>query len=159
MIDHSLRPTIKGTKDGEFGSRIPALWIGEGGFNHITCALNQLWNYNFNILDEKEKFNTGNWINVRVSQINGVYEYKVDGKVLHTAVNSNPHTWKNVKVIMGNRYGKASVKTALGEYRNFRVSSRPGKKNKFNYQRVKSGHTVERVIFQFSQILFLTLMN
>ena len=139
MIDNSLRPIIKGTKGGEFGARIPALWIGEGGFNHITCALSNNWNHYFNLQQAEQKFNTGDWVNVRVSQINDVYQYRVNGKVLHTATNSNPQTWKNVKVIMGNRYGNGAFKTALGEYRNFKVSSRPGKKHKFLYQRVKSG--------------------
>ena len=57
---------MKGTKDGEFGARLPALWIGEGGFNHITCALSNNWNHYFNLQQPEQKFNTGDWVNVRV---------------------------------------------------------------------------------------------
>ena len=127
MIDNSLRPRIKGTTDGQFGARIPALWIGEGGFNHITCALGSNANYHFNIDESDQKYNTGNWVNVKLSQINGVYEYKINGNVLHTAVNSNPQTWNNVKVVIGNTYDHVACKHAVvGEYRKFQIHSRPG---------------------------------
>merc|ERR1712048_852419 len=109
----------------EFGSRIPALWIGEGGINHITCALDTGIGYQnsgiyaFNVYDPEKKFNTGDWVNVKLSQINGVFEYKVNGEIVHTAINSDPQTWTNVKVVMGNRYGGDYIKIALGQYRKF----------------------------------------
>ena len=111
----------------EFGSRIPAFWIGEGGFNHITCALDQNTGiYSFNVDDSEKRFNTGDWVNVKLSQINGVFEYKVNGEIVHTAINSDPQTWTNVKVVMGNRFGYHDRKIALGQYRNFKINSRPG---------------------------------
>ena len=111
----------------QFGARIPALWIGEGGFNHITVALDNNRNYAFNLNEPGEKFNTDSWVNVKLSQIDGVYEYKINNKVLHQKANSNPQTWENVKVVMGNRY--ATYKSAIGEYRNFRINTSSSKKN------------------------------
>ena len=111
----------------QFGARVPALWIGEGGFNHITVALDNNPNYAFNLNEPGEKFNTDSWVNVKLSQIDGVYEYKINNKVLHQKVNSNPQIWRNVKVVMGNRYGNpnsdSGLQSAIGEYRNFRITS------------------------------------
>ena len=77
--------------------------------------------YNFDIDESGEKFNTDNWVNVKLNQKDGVFEYKVNDKLVHTKVNSNPQTWKNVKVVMGNRYANAAYTAAIGEYRNFRI--------------------------------------
>ena len=112
---------IKGTKDGEYGSRMPAIWIGTGGLNHITCALGGNWNYNFNSYGTK--YNTGNWVNLKISQINGLYEVKIDGKLIHTANNAKTQTWQNVKVVIGNTYGNHAFQSSAGQYRNFEIRS------------------------------------
>ena len=60
------------------------------------------------------KFNTGSWINLKISQNNKVYEIKVDDKLVHKEINSKPEAWSNVKVVIGSPTGS-------GEYRNFEI--------------------------------------
>ena len=115
------RPLI-GTKDGQYGSRIPAVWIGPGGLNHISCALGDNWNYYFT---PKTKYNTGRWVNLKISQVNGVYEVRIDDNLIHTANNAEAQIWRNVKVVIGNTYDNYAFKSSAGEYRKFEIRSSP----------------------------------
>ena len=120
---------VEGTADQKPGSRVPAVFIQKGkaqvqlqvSYTPFGTKSNHLFNFPTFI-----KFNTGNWINLKISQNNKAYEIKFDDKLVHTEMNSSPQVWSNVKVVIGNTYG--NYLTALGEYRNFEIySCSPGK--------------------------------
>ena len=46
-----------------------------------------------------KKVNAGNWINLKISQMSGVYEIKVDYKLVYNKTNFAPTTWTNVKLV------------------------------------------------------------
>ena len=56
--------------------------------------------------DMTKKLNAGNWINLKISQMSGVYEIKVDYKLVYSKTNFAPTTWTNVKLITRKMSGK-----------------------------------------------------
>ena len=113
---------VEGTTNEEPGSRVPAVFIEKAhpqvklhvSYTPIGTKSNHVYN-------TQKNFNTGNWINLKISQHNKVYEIKVDDKLVHKVTNPNPKSWSNVKVVMGNTYGTTFYSTALGDYRNFEI--------------------------------------
>ena len=108
---------------GTPGAFIPAVWILKNQkeiYLHICNAVVDNHNYCFNT---QTKWNTGNWINLKLSQINGIYEIRVDNKLQHKVTNTQPRTWNNVSVVIGNSYAskKGKYKPAVGEYQNFEL--------------------------------------
>ena len=138
---------IQGKRVWELGSHIPAVWIRPG----VTDVMLQI-GYGTGPLGDPTsmgdqaivykpttKFNTGNWVNLKISQTNamknehrddiestsGLYEIKIDDEVVFIGTNEMAQTWKNVKVVMGNNYGWPELySSAIGEYRNFEIISR-----------------------------------
>ena len=115
---------VKGIKDTQPGSRLPAVFIrkDEGNIHVSYTTIGYTSNHAYDLPD---KFNTGNWFNLKLSQTNKVYEIKVDDKLVHTVTNSNSKAWSNVKIVMGNTYGVSTILPAIGEYRNFDINSCP----------------------------------
>ena len=118
---------VKGIKDTLPGSRLPAVFIrkDEGNIHVSYTTIGYTSNHAYDLPD---KFNTGNWFNLKLSQTNKVYEIKVDDKLVHTVTNSNSKAWSNVKIVMGNTYsinGISNILPAIGEYRNFDINSCP----------------------------------
>ena len=60
------------------------------------------------------------WINIQLSQTNGLYEIEIDNKIVHSKVNSNPQQWENVNFTLCKKY-PFSENCALGQYRNLQV--------------------------------------
>ena len=73
--------------------------------------------YKFNLT---KKANAGNWITLKISQTNGLYEIKVDYKLVYNKPNFG--IWKDVSLITGNTYGKENI-LAIVHYRNFEINT------------------------------------
>ena len=118
---------VEGTANEKPGSRVPAVFT-QKSVEHVKLHVSYtpLGAESNHIYVIPNRFDTGNWINLKISQNNKAYEIKFDDKLVHTEMNSSPQVWSNVKVVIGNTYGNYS--TALGEYRNFEIySCSPGK--------------------------------
>ena len=102
-------------------ARIPSIWIRQGLANVMISIEYVTANY-YHITT---KFNTGNWINLKISQIGGITTIKVDNQLVNKQINSNPQKWANVKVVMGNVYGRNDWLPAEGEFRNFEINNFP----------------------------------
>ena len=62
----------------------------------------------------KTTFSSNKWINLRINQIDGVYETKIDNKLTHRTTNDKPKRYANVKIITGSYYA---------QYRNFEINT------------------------------------
>ena len=69
-----------------------------------------------------KKVNAGNWINLKISQMSGMYEIKVDYKLVYNKTNSVSKTWTSVNLVTGNTNGKEDNSTAV-RYRNFKINT------------------------------------
>ena len=115
---------VEGTTNAASGLRVPAVFIQKDQAQvKLQVSYNPFGTKGNHYYDLPNSFNTGSFINLKISQNNKVYEIKVDDKLVHKATNSYPKSWSNVKVVMGNTYGKTIYSTALGDYRNFEIYS------------------------------------
>ena len=69
-----------------------------------------------------KKVNAANWINLKISRLSGVYEIKVDYKLVYNKTNSLPTTWTNVNLVTGHTKGKENISTIV-HYRDFKVNT------------------------------------
>ena len=121
---------VNGTIDGEFGSRIPAVWLTNTGLSHPLWIgiCNQIGDYWCSWMETPE-IKTDQWVNLKIGQRESqatkewIYEVKVDDKIIHSISNWKPQEWSNVNVIMGNTYRNTLYEPAKGEYRSFKLSS------------------------------------
>ena len=110
----------KGSASMTADFHIPAVWIRPNQKNvmlMVAYNLDTNPHYAFNITT---RFNTGNWINLQMTQINGVFEIKVDYKKVYSIANSMPKKWRNVDLVTGNTNGTRYV-LPIGYYRNFDI--------------------------------------
>ena len=110
-------------RDSTYGGRIPAIWINakkQDIYLHICNSMNNQLNVCYNT---KTKWNTGKWINLKLSQTNGLYEIRVENKLVHQVVNQTPRMWNNVKVVAGNTYNNNRFVPASGQYRDFKMKT------------------------------------
>ena len=108
--------------DGSPGSSIPSVWIRK---DQVEVMLSGVDFITTDFLHIATKFNTGNWINLKISQTGGICSIKVDSQLVHQEINSSPKIWTNVKIVMGNVYGHDDLLPADGEYRNFEINNFP----------------------------------
>ena len=69
-----------------------------------------------------KKVNTNNWINLKISQMNGRYEIKVDYKLVYSKVIPVPMTSVDFKLITGKPGAKENISN-IGHYRNFKINT------------------------------------
>ena len=101
------------------------------GFEHGSVLNNNLSYTLFgNDLD------TNNWINLKISQSNGVFEIRLSDQLVRSGLNNHPKVWTNVDVVMGNTYGN-NWGSATGEYRNFEITSLPSKSKMVEFAELK----------------------
>ena len=107
------------------GQSLPAVWIHPSS---SQLGLNLRVSYWYTEVGSKyhphdilTNYDWDSWINLKVSQTEGMYEVKVDDVSVHTISNSNTQAWENVKIVMGNTNGWYI--SAIGEYRNFEFRS------------------------------------
>ena len=106
--------------DQTSGSYIPAVWVQTDKSSvmiMISYNINNNSNFIYNVTT---KFGIGNWINLRIGQINGLYAIKVDYKQVYKVTNSLTKKWRDVNLVMGNTYGAKYI-SAIGHYRNFNI--------------------------------------
>ena len=77
-----------------------------------------------------KRVNIGNWINLKISQISGLYEVKLDHKLVYNKTNFAPTTWTNVNLITGSTNAKKNVLITT-HYRNFKINTCETKSKKF----------------------------
>ena len=109
-----------GSSNLPHGSRIPAVWVRPDQSNvmlMVAYSIKTNPTFTFNITT---KFNTGNWINLKISQINGIYEVKVDYRPVYRVSSSIYNTWNKVNLAIGDTYGTLHL-SAVGYYRNFDI--------------------------------------
>ena len=76
-----------------------------------------------------KKVKSNNWINLKVSQMKGVYEIKVDYKLVYNKSNLQkfaPTSRTNVKLVTGKVSGKPSGEENISiivQYRNFKINT------------------------------------
>ena len=77
----------------------------------------------------RKKVNSNNWINLNLSQMKGVYEIKVDYKLVYNKSNLQkfaPTSRTNVKLVTGKVSGKPSGEENISiivQYRNFKINT------------------------------------
>ena len=99
---------------------IPAVWIRPNQTNVMLMVAYNLDTNPHYAVNITTRFNTGNWINLQMTQINGVFEIKVDYKKVYSIANSMPKKWRNVDLVTGNTNGTRYV-LPIGYYRNFDI--------------------------------------
>ena len=120
-----VNPWVTYLGDPKPGSRVPAVFTQKSAAHvKLHVSYTPLGTESNHIYVIPNRFDTGNWINLKISQNNKLYEIKVDDKVVYKTTNSNPKSWSNVNVVMGNTYlTTLYYSPAIGEYRNFEVYS------------------------------------
>ena len=83
----------------------------------IAYNISSSQSYNYNLT---KKVNAGNWINLKISQMSGSYEIKVDYELVYTKPNFGK--WKDVSLVTGNTYGTENI-LAIVHYRNFEINT------------------------------------
>ena len=95
----------------------------------ISYDFNTTQSYKYNIT---QKVNAGNWINLKISQVNRLYEIKIDYTLVYVKTNFGPNVWTNVNLVTGNTYGKGFFSMNV-HYRNFKINTcRTRGKNELN---------------------------
>ena len=114
---------VKGRTNFTAGSSIPAVWARSvpSKLNYamlmIAHNVDANPNYMYNIM---VKSSANKWTNLKIRQINEIYEIKVDNKLVHRVANFNPRNWRNVDLTIGKTHGKQTF-SDIGEYRNFEI--------------------------------------
>ena len=83
----------------------------------IAYNIGSSQNYTYNL---SKKVIADNWINLKISQMNGSYEIKVDYELVYNKPNFGK--WKDVSLVTGNTYGKENI-LAIVHYRNFEINT------------------------------------
>ena len=76
--------------------------------------------YKFNIT---KKVNIGNWINIKISQINKVYETRLDYNLVYNRTNFVPKEWTSVNVLVGKAANAKENISTIVNYRNFKLKT------------------------------------
>ena len=69
-----------------------------------------------------KKVNASNWINLKISQVSGVYEIKLDYELVYNKTNLVPKVWRNVNLETGNTNGKDNISITV-HYRSFKINT------------------------------------
>ena len=105
------------------GYRIPALFASNANDeNKIILGFRMMIDSDQNYGRSETNFEVekSKWINIQLSQTNGLYEIEIDNKIVHSIVNSNPRQWEDVNFTLCKKY-PYSENCALGQYRNLKV--------------------------------------
>ena len=75
--------------------------------------------YAYNITKEVNRYN---WINLKISQMSGVYEIMVDYNLVYTKNNSVPKMWTKVSIVTGDINENENLSINI-DYRNFKINT------------------------------------
>ena len=108
--------SVKATTNLTVGPSIVEVW-GQRNKSNLMIMIsfntdtNQSHSYNFT-----RKVNAANWINLRISQISGGQEVKVDYKLVYRQTKSVSKTWTNVNLVTENT-------TTFIQYRKLKINT------------------------------------
>ena len=115
---------VNETNDPTAGSRISDVWIQSGPSSIMLMIAYDTDNSSNNTYNITTKLETGNWINLKISQRSGVYEIRVDYKLTYNKTISAPKSWTNVNLVTDSTYGMKNI-SAIVHYRNFELNTCP----------------------------------
>ena len=69
-----------------------------------------------------KKVSADNWINLKISQMNGRQEIKVDYELVYSKTNSVPKTWTSLNLVTGTTNGGENISASV-QYRNFEINT------------------------------------
>ena len=113
---------VNETTDLTGGSRIPTVWIRPDQSNIMLMLAYNINTNQSNTYNITKKVNAGNWINLKISQMNGRQEIKVDYELVYNNTNSVPKTWTSLSLVTGNAGKKENSSTSV-HYRNFEIDT------------------------------------
>ena len=123
-----------GANTGQPDQHILAVSIRPGQSNVMLKIAYDMSTSQKHTYDMTKKLNAGNWINLKISQMSGVYEIKVDYKLVYNKTNFVPTKWTNVKLITGKTSGKENISIAA-LYRNFKINTCKTKSKKLRLEK------------------------
>jgi len=101
-----FRFTSTPDSDRVMGRRIPAIFYNSKGFLHITSGVDNDANYAVNYNIDLKK-----WYHIEIAQtkMNGkiYYTIKINGEEIKNVENTNPQSFKDVKVFAGDKFYSA----------------------------------------------------
>ena len=117
-----LSVQVNETTDLTGESRIPTVWIRPDQSNvmlKIEYGIDTNQSYTYNVT---QKVNAGNWIKLKISQMNGRQEIEVDYELFYNKTNSIPKTWTSLSLVTGTTNGEVNTSTFV-QYRNFEINT------------------------------------
>ena len=117
-----LSVQVNETTDLKGESRIPTVWIRPDQSNFmlkIEYGIDTNQSYTYNVT---QKVNAGNWIKLKISQMNGRQEIEVDYELFYNKTNSIPKTWTSLSLVTGTTNGEVNISTFV-QYRNFEINT------------------------------------
>ena len=114
-------------------SSMPSVWIRPDQSSFmlmITYGFEETYTYNVT-----KKVNAGNWVNLKISQMNAVREIKVDYKLVYSITNYTPTTWTNVNLTTGDTYANENFSTMV-YYRSFEIDTCKTKSEKLRLNKI-----------------------
>ena len=85
----------------------------------IAYSIDASQRYEYNVTKQTNK---GNWINLKISQVSGVYEIRIDYTLVYNKTITFPKSWTNVNLITGNTGEKENTSTVV-YYRDFKINT------------------------------------
>ena len=85
----------------------------------INSSKSRSQNNRYNIT---KKVNESNWIQLKISQMNEVYEINLDSELVFNKKIRAAKTWKNVKLVTGKAREKDKISTVV-YYRSFKINT------------------------------------
>ena len=110
------------TTDLKVDSNIPAVWIRQDQSSVMLMIDYKIDKNPTNQYNITKKVNEGNWINLKISQVSGVYQIVVDYEIVYTKTKLVPKTWTTVNLSTGDMNGNESISTIVN-YRNFEINT------------------------------------
>ena len=98
-----------GANSGHYGDRNPAIFFKAGHGMMVSSAVSGKHDYNKYITDDRPSLNTWTWIKISQELIQGksTYVIKLNDKLVHSVVNTQPQEFNNVKVFGSDPWHKA----------------------------------------------------
>ena len=116
---HNILHITQGSKDGQYGDQIPAIWANKAKYFHICSAVNEDPQYCKN-----HNYQLNQWYHFEIKQVeklNGkiVYSIKIDGITIHEVVNSMASRFKEVDLYLSDPWSPSLA--SFGKLKNLKV--------------------------------------
>ena len=110
-----------------YGSRIPAVWIWYNRDNrtanelHFTYRIGDNNSYSFNL--EDVAFTSNDFFSLQLSEINGIYEIRVNDVLKHSVNQTSLVDFSNVEAKIANLYNHYEFEVPSGQFKNFKLKT------------------------------------